>query len=288
MADAPTRRPSIAMAVVLLVAAAAVLVGLVLAASRESQPDAWSGRWLGFAAVGGAVAVAVAAFAVSKPGDGHYWGVVGALALGGLLAGAYSYKPQQPQMGLRAKEIPRVIGQWSGRDSEVSDEVKRILMTDDIIQRLYQRGRQEINLLVVFGKGSRKVAHPPEQCDVGAGYELEEITPDSFPTATGRTVNAKRLLETRGGQLQLVIYTYKAGDLYTGNFARQQFHVILSNLLMRRGTPVALIKLSTSMQGVHQKDDATALLKQFASELFPEIDRVLRQTLPDADGRGRP
>ncbi len=217
----------------------------------------------------------------ARPGETHYWGMVGALSIATAVAGVYSYKPRVPQVSDRAEQIPMAIGGWLGetiaQDPGTRRVTEEILGTKDIIMRQYRRGSDVVDMTVVFAMGDRKGVHPPEQCSAAEGNELERLTPDSFTTADGRVINVRRLLLTnKAGHSRLMMFWYKVGDFYTGNFARQQFQVIWYNLLGRSGTRVALIRFSTWIAGHDDEERGARLLKEFAREIFPEIEEKLR------------
>ena len=286
------RRASVVIAGVLLVLAALILWGLIAAARSDPEPRPWLGRWLGFGMVAVSLALGGSILWIGKPGQTHYWGLVGALAMAALLTGAYARKPGTPQASQQAEKIAMTVdvGRWRWEGDTIhEDPVKRkqtedVLKTSDMIMRAYRRVFEDgsslpedvVNLAVIFAMGSRKVAHPPEQCYASKGLEFQEIAADSFQTWDDRTVAGVRLIFTESEGAQAAFYWYKAGDLNTGSFLRQQFHVILSNLLMRTRTRVALIRLSTRMKNVGEKEEAMARIKDFARDIFPEIEAKLR------------
>ena len=280
MPDVRTGRSAIILACVIIALAVVVGVGLIVSASRDDDPEAWSGRALGFVMVAVSLAMGAAIIRFGKPGDTHYWGMAGALTIAALLTGAYSYKPKAPQMGDIAEKIPLSIGEWRGTSHEVSEGTKKILKTEDIIMRTYQnqRTQEAVGLAVIFAMSKRKVAHPPEQCYAADGYEIEQIEEDSFTTKEGQTVKTRHLLIMRKNNDQVVLYWYRAGQLNTPSLVRMSLHVILSNLLMRPETRVGLIRLATTIENA---DDATIAaprerLKRFAREVLPEIEDKLK------------
>ena len=295
MSEAQSGRTHLILACVLVLLAAAVLVGLLVSASQDESPRAWAGRRLGFGMGVVALAVGIAMFKATGRSGRPYWGLVGALTLAALLTGAYSYKPKLPQAGAAAESIAMQVGGWAGEtvveDEKSRKKTEKILGTTDMIMRTYTRGADRVHLAVIHATSNRKVAHPPEQCYAADGFEMEDIARDSFTTHDGTRVDVKRLVIIRGRrrgrpdseaapregvEIQVVYYWYRAGTLNTPDFVRQQIHVILSNLLMRTGTRVALIRLSSYIQDLREKEDAIRRLKNFSREIFPEIQRCLK------------
>jgi|GEM_PF-3573810 len=277
MPDLRGKRTVIILACVILALSVLILVHLVRAAVAEHSAEGWRGRIFGFAMAGVSAAVALRMLVFAKRGETHYWGMVGALAIAALLVGGYSYRTQGVQVGYLTETIPMRIGDWQGIPQTVDDETYRVLETRDIIQRLYSRGDDHVNMAVIFAMGKRRVAHPPEQCFGALGMEFEEIAQDSFTAADGSVIDGIRLVMSKGERKQTSFYWYKAGELNTGNFLRQQVHIILSGLLMQSDTRVALIRLDTNMRdlGPAERDRSMALIREFASEVFPEIEKAL-------------
>jgi EpsI family protein len=277
MAERRERTRTLVLAGAIIVAAFLASLGLVWTGLDDDSPHAWVGRLPGLGMA--AVAMAIGVLMIRRPSARTpYWGLVGALTLGALAIGAYSYQPAEPQKGMRAKVIPLRIGAWQGTEGEVAEENIEVLGTEDMIMRSYIRGTDRVGLAVIFSMSKRKVAHPPEQCYAADGFEINYIDYEPIPIRDDYTINGRRLTIIRGPNRQVVLYWYRAGDYNTGNFALSQLYVILSNLMMQRTTHVALIRLSTH---VDQVDDATvseaaALLKEFARELFPEIEAALK------------
>ena len=276
------RWASVVLASVIVVLAVLVLVDLVVSAAGggagSGDGRAWLGMWLGFAMAAVAIAVGVVVIVRGKPGETHYWGMVGALTLAALVTGACWYRPAAPYAGQRAEAIPMRIGEWRGVRHTIDERTKRVLATEDMIMRSYRRGTDVVGLAVIFAMGSRKVAHPPEQCYAAGGSELEDSAEDSFATKDGRTVGVRRLVVVTQKVTTAVLYWYRAGDLNTPSFVRQQWHVILSSLnpFVRSQRRVALIRLTTGLTGQGDMLRARALLKEFAREVFPEIEAKLK------------
>jgi EpsI family protein len=259
--------------------------GAIEAAGESTPPavaspmDAWTGRAFGFVMGLASIGLAVVMIGRQRKGGAHYWGMVGALGLAALATGAYSHRPDAPKTAA-AKDIPLIIGPWIGEDLGVDPKTKEILGTDDIIMRSYTRGlgrredRDRVVLAVIFARGKRKVAHPPEQCYAAQGFEMLTIEPSTFTTQEG-PVNVQHLLISKG-RSQQVIYWYKAGDLNTPSFLGMQMKVILSSLLMEPPMRVGLIRLSSTINGgPDAKAEALQRVKEFAQRVFPEIEKRL-------------
>jgi len=196
-----------------------------------------------------------------------------------MLTGAYSYKPTLPQEGQRAEQIPLTIKDWIGQSLPVDEGTIKALRTSDIIMRHYVRGKDVVTLAVIFSVGKRRSAHPPEQCYSASGHEMDEIEYDTFSTEDGRSIECKRLVinSKKREQRTAVLYWYKADNLNTAGLVRMSIHSIISDLMMSSGTRVALIRLTTRLNSLDEKEEALALLKQFAGDALPGIEQALKR-----------
>lgn len=278
MPDLRGKRATVLMACIIIVCAAAAVIALFYAASQDNDAGAWKGRTFGFVMGGVGLAVGVAMIPFSKPGETHYWGFVCGMTMAAILTGAYSYKSKVPQAGDRAQKIPLEIKDWIGRSLTVDKSTIKALKTSDIVMRNYKRGSDVISLAVIFSMGKRRSAHPPEQCYGASGYEMELIEYDTFDTADGGTADCKRLVINKDKRRTAVLYWYKADKLNTGSIVRMSLHSILSDLMMS-STRIALIRLTTPLASLddEEKKRAFALLKEFARDALPEIEKALSE-----------
>ena len=265
------------MACIIVCCALIAAAGLCMSANRDDAPmlGALWNRALGFVMAVVGVVVGIVMMRHTKPGETHYWGLVFGMTIAAMLTGAYSYKPELPQEGKRAEQVPLTIKDWIGQPLPVDKWTIKVLRTNDIIMRHYVRGDDVVKLAVIFSVGKRRSAHPPEQCYSASGNEMEEIEYDTFSAADGRTIECKRLIVKTPQERTAVLYWYKADDLNTASLARMAIHSIISDLTMSAGTRVALVRLTTTMKSLGERKEAFALLKEFARDALPEIEQAL-------------
>ena len=170
-------------------------------------------------------------------------------------------------------DVPSVIGPYrqTKPDFEVEERTKELLQSSLILMRLYQSPRRNpVFLTIVYAGTSRKSLHFPEVCLVGQGWEIR----DQAPSQVGFSFTAKRLMLVKGNQKEAVLYFFKTGDEYTGNFflnawywARNQFS---------RGAPTsAMIKLHAPVGRTQNEDAVFDTLEDFALKLVPVLSEVL-------------
>ncbi|MCL5271486.1 MAG: EpsI family protein [bacterium] len=200
--------------------------------------------------------------------------VAAAMVLLGVAAGVSAlgfYQGRMERGAPQAEKLPLVIGPWIGTPVAVEDYVKRILETDDVVQRNYLNARfgvMPVQLAVVFSHDNRRVAHPPEVCYRGAGWEVQEsrtIEPEGAPPLV-------RLILGSGSRRDMVLYCYLAGSRLTANYYRQQYNIVV-NQVMRRATSSALIRFSSPIDADERATEERIL--DFVRAMMPEICKTL-------------
>ena len=197
--------------------------------------------------------------------------VLALLAVVATVSAVALYPTRRERSSLKAALLPMELGDWVGREIPVDAETKAILETDDGVMRFYVdtgERRREVQFAVVFSPQNRRVAHPPEICYKGAGWETSEkkiSRPDGLPPLV-------RLIVAKGLRRDMVIYCYKAGDKLEANYYRQQINIIANQLAMR-STSSALIRLSAAIQLDEERTEKDIL--DFARLMIPEIQEKL-------------
>ena len=199
--------------------------------------------------------------------------VLALLVVAAAVSAVALYPTRHERSSLKAALISMELGDWMGREIPIDEATKAILETDDVVQRFYfdmgeRRWKREIQFALVFSPQNRRVAHPPEICYKGSGWETSEktiIRPDGLPPMV-------RLIVAKGMRRDMVLYCYKAGEELEANYYRQQINIIANQLLMR-STSSALIRLSAPIQTDPRKTEKDIL--DFARLMIPEIQQKL-------------
>lgn len=187
-----------------------------------------------------------------------------------LLSAKSLYIGRVARTELRARNLPVEIGNWGGREVRVPDYVYEILETRDVVERSYEdspRGTP-INMAVVYSPDNRRVAHPPEVCYKGAGWEVNDkkiVQIEGLPPMV-------RLVIGHDRQKDLVFYCYKSGPDFIANYWKQQMNIV-RNYVAGRPTASALVRFSI---GVGQDEAAAETrLVGFMRLMMPEIEKTL-------------
>ena len=170
------------------------------------------------------------------------------------------------------KRIPLKIKEWSGTEIPIEKRVLDILETDDAIIRTYKKiNIPPVNLYIVFSKGNRKVAHPPEICSAGVGKKLINKQREVL-NIEGQDVEIAHLVLVKEKEQVVLLYTYKSGSKYTDNVFKQQLYLVLDIILKKRSSG-ALITITTPV--VESEKVAGERAKSFLRDLFPYIVKEL-------------
>jgi EpsI family protein len=91
------------------------------------------------------------------------------------------------------KAFPMQVGDWQGRDVEMSEAVKKIAGNDDYISRAYVNSKtgQTVYLYVAFSGRPRNMrGHRPQVCYKGAGWNNTASDRVAVDLADGRRMEA--------------------------------------------------------------------------------------------------
>jgi len=196
------------------------------------------------------------------------------LALAAAVSALTLYPKRMDRGSLKAARLPLRLDSWTGREEPIEDYVKAILETDDVIQRTYQSPRWSqipVVMAVVFSADNRRVAHPPEVCYRGAGWEVAE---KKIVEVEGLPPLVRLVLSGGANNKDMVFYCYKAGDQITANYYRQQYNIAV-NQIRRKATSSALIRFSSPV--VDGEENTARRLSDFMRLMMPEIRRTLNE-----------
>ena len=74
---------------------------------------------------------------------------------------------------LNIAKLPYRIGNWVGKDLEVTEKEYRILETRNLVFREYSNpSGDKLFLFLIYSETNRSVFHPPEVCLIGSGLNI--------------------------------------------------------------------------------------------------------------------
>jgi len=181
-----------------------------------------------------------------------------------------AYMPIKPNAATKISvtDFPKTIRGWKGQDIPLDERVYELLETKNLIMRNYINKQGEtINCYIIYSQDDRKVAYPPEICVQGEGATVVEKTAIQITDS----IKAIKLILEKSLSRDLVIYWYKAGNLNTNDYIKQQLKIVI-NRMLRKSSSGALIRLATEIKGDGQ-DKALGLIQAFAKQIEPLIQK---------------
>jgi|GEM_PF-1435543 len=175
--------------------------------------------------------------------------------------------------------LPLRINGWEGEEIPVSDRDKRLLGTENVLLRRYQKEGFTVNLYVLECASNRASFHPPEYCYVGGRTEMIE-NGFRFIRWGGDSIKAHRFLFMGPRGRSLVYYWYTFGDRILSSYYRQQLHVITSNIL---GSPQSALLVRISVDGSFLIEDGDRIIADFAAGLMPVITEYINLSASGAN-----
>lgn len=168
--------------------------------------------------------------------------------------------------------LPAEIGPYTqdGPDFEISDYVKRVLQSSEILQRRYRSSEGwPIDVTIVYAGTTRRSLHFPEVCLVGQGFEIR----NQGTRPIGFDFVAKSLVLVKGNQQQAVLYWFKTGDYFTGNFFANSWYWAKNQLSF--GAPTsAMIKIEAPI-GRRTEEQVFQVLEDFALKFTPILSEYV-------------
>jgi exosortase D (VPLPA-CTERM-specific) len=205
-----------------------------------------------------------------------------ATALLSLVALAYAFAPQ-PASAVPRREgfdtFPLEVGAWRGRPEAMQPEHLQILRLDDYLLANYLDGeRRVVNLYMGYYAVQRHglAAHSPSECLPADGWEMQDFRRYIVPgvTAGGEPLAVNRVIIRKAGTRQLVYYWFKQRQRSLAG----EYEVKASlfwDLLTRRRSDGALVRLITPLARGETLEAADARLAQFAGEIVPRLPRYI-------------
>lgn len=169
------------------------------------------------------------------------------------------------------RNLPYAIGDWRGKDLEITEQEYKILETRNLLLREYTNPQNEkVSLFIVYSETNRSVFHPPEVCMMGSGLDIIEKGIEKIDY-DGHVISANRIRAGKGGGQVLLLYCYKAKNLHTDNYYLQQAYFAF-NQIFHNQVKGATIRVSAAITG---NEEATlATLKKFLVETVKIVDSM--------------
>jgi EpsI family protein len=176
-------------------------------------------------------------------------------------------------------DFPRQLGEWTGTDVTIQQEVLDVLGAGDFLLRVYQdssRRQPYVDLFLAYFPSQRTgdTIHSPKHCLPGSGWlpvESSRVTlslPGRLPFLANRYVIAK------GTDRQLVLYWYLAHDRAIASEYWAKFYLVADSIRLSRSDG-SLVRVTTPLRPGETTDAAQARLISFADKFSPLLNQYV-------------
>jgi EpsI family protein len=202
------------------------------------------------------------------------WAPVAVLSAGLVLAGLVDEQHRMPLREPLATAVPAQLGEYSGRDLEISASEREVAGMDSYVLRSFEKeGSTAFTVYVGYYESQRtgRTIHSPRNCLPGAGWEPLTLGTAEISTRTGSAV-VNRYIIQRSAQRALVLYWYQGRGRVEASEYRVKFDLLRDASLKGRSEEA----LARIVVPIHESEDAAfALAARIAGTIIPAVDRAL-------------
>ncbi len=174
------------------------------------------------------------------------------------------------------KAFPQQLGEWTGTDVAIPQDVLDVLGQGDFLLRVYQddSGRSpEVDLFLAYFSSQRAgdTIHSPKNCLPGAGWSPVEASRISISSPGRAPFPANRYIIAKGAERQLVLYRYWAHDRAVASEYLAKFYLVADSIRMNRSDG-SLVRVTTPLRSEESADAALDRLLAFAGKVVPVLN----------------
>jgi EpsI family protein len=171
------------------------------------------------------------------------------------------------------------LGEWTGTDVAMQQDVLDILGPGDFLQRYYENTSARepyVDLFLAYFPSQRTgdTIHSPKHCLPGAGWLPTESGRIWISLHGGPPFEANRYLIAKGDERQLVLYWYWAHNRALASEYWAKFFLVADSIRLNRSDG-ALIRVITPLLPGEAVDVAQQRLLSFAGNVVPQLDRYI-------------
>lgn len=197
--------------------------------------------------------------------------------------------PKKQPVGV-VMDLPVLVGQWFGKDAEVTEKEQQVLGPDtEFARKTYtdREGDQIFVSIVLAGQDMNTSIHRPERCLPAQGWTIADSRVVSIPLGDHETLRATRLHNAhpvrlangREGTLYNLNYYWFVGynDL-TASHMKRTFYDIRDRLLKGYNQRWAYITIASNLlpraDGTMRTEAETdEMIREFIRQITPKIHK---------------
>ena len=174
------------------------------------------------------------------------------------------------------KAFPQRLGEWTGTDVAIPQDVLDVLGEGDFLLRVYQDGsgkNPDVDLFLAYFSSQRTgdTIHSPKNCLPGAGWFPIEASRISISSPRRAPFPANRYVIAKGAKRQLVLYWYWAHDRAVASEYLAKFYLVADSIRMNRSDG-SLVRVTTPLRSEESADAALDRLLAFAGKVVPVLN----------------
>jgi EpsI family protein len=202
----------------------------------------------------------------------HYCVAVGILALAVPVPG-YLARQQKTPLRQPLSELSYEIGRWDGRDQHLSERVRAVLGTEDILLREYSDQGRLVWLYVSYFPHQQQgqASHSPKNCLPGGGWQPVRSRRLPYPLAAHGIGTINEILYEKDGQQQLVFYWFRERDRIVASEYLVKGYLVW-DAITRSRTDGALLRVSTPVG--QSEEEARQDSLDFMRTVLPHLDEL--------------
>ncbi|MBN2483173.1 MAG: EpsI family protein [Candidatus Omnitrophica bacterium] len=168
--------------------------------------------------------------------------------------------------------FPLTIGPWNATEIPVTEHVREVLGTDEVLTRIYKNGQEgTVMLAIIYSDNNRDSFHPPELCYIGAGGQLRDQHTEAVTVSPHETVLTNKLVMDQGQEVITAWYWFMVNDRFITNYYVQQVYLLLEAI---RGRPLKGAMVRVSVHGTAQNLQDNAI--SFMGEITPILKKFFK------------
>lgn len=207
----------------------------------------------------------------------HYWLVVILLSSAVFVLDTRGSADRIPARETLAS-FPPEIGNWSGTDLAIDQEVRSVLGPGDFLSRDYTApgSLHPINLFIGYFPSQRTgdTIHSPMNCLPGGGWVFESSKHLDLKDALGKEHRVGEYIIANGDTKDFVIYWYQSHGRSVASEYAARAYMVADAVRMHR-SDAALVRIITPIGPEETASVARKRAEAFTAELAPLLPRFI-------------
>ena len=175
--------------------------------------------------------------------------------------------------------FPYQLGEWTGTDVTISQDVLEVLGAGDFLLRIYQNNSSPqpyVDLFMAYFPSQRTgdTIHSPRNCLPGTGWSPVESSRISLALPGHAPFPANRYVVAQGDDQRLVIYWYWAHDRGLASEYWAKFYLVADAIRLNRSDG-SMVRITTPLLHSEPIESAQQRLLSLAGNLAPLLNQFV-------------